>query len=58
MKRLTATYIIDFPDDTPDETCYQVANEVIAQDNYWLGSNSRVKIETVPDGTPNPTEEV
>ena len=54
MKRLTATYTIDFPDDTPDKTCYQVMNEIMGQDRHWPDDN-QVKIETLPDGTPDPT---
>jgi hypothetical protein len=54
MKRVTATYTMDFDDDVPDEKCYACLSECMGQDGHFP-SDDQVKIEMLPDGTPDPT---
>lgn len=54
MKRVTATYTMDFDDDVPDADCYAVIGEVMGQDRHFPNDN-QIKIEILPDGTPDPT---
>lgn len=54
MKRVTAIYTMDFDDETTDDECYKAFAEVLGQDRHWPDDN-QVRIEQLPDGTPDPT---
>ena len=54
MKRITGTYTVDVPDDTNDVECYEIWSEIHGQDRQWPDDN-QIKIEILPDGTPDPT---
>lgn len=54
MKRVTMTYTMDFPDDTPDDVCFSSIVECEGQDRHWP-SDDQIKIEILEDGTPDPT---
>lgn len=54
MKRVTGTYTVDFPDDYTDEHCFAAWNEIMSQDRHWP-SDDQIKIEQLPDETPDPT---
>lgn len=54
MKRVTGTYTMDFEDAVPDEVCIASWNECMGQDNHWP-DDDQLKIEQLPDGTPDPT---
>lgn len=54
MKRVTGTYTMDFEDDVSDDDCINAWNEVMSQDRHWPDDN-QIKIEHLPDGTPDPT---
>lgn len=45
---------MDFDDETTDDECYKAFAEVLGQDRHWPDDN-QVRIEQLPDGTPDPT---
>jgi hypothetical protein len=55
MKRVTGTYTVDIDDDSlSDDECFKIWNEIMRQDRHWP-SNDQIKIEQLPEGTPDPT---
>lgn len=54
MKRVTGTYTMDFEDDVSDAEAFAAWNECMSQDRHWP-NDDQIKIEQLPDGTPDPT---
>lgn len=55
MRRVTGTYTVDIHDDSlSEDECFKIWNEIMSQDRHWP-DDDQVKIETIPEGTPDQT---